>query len=206
MQTSDDFSYLRAVAEKYGNLYMAKEFEDFCEQASQEQLRELAAAYESIADREDSLRLSRWIENCTKLGYQLSRHERLFSQRVGQLFLLFDHLARRGLAPFADGRVAFIESYVRPNWANLPEQLQYLVEAAEVHGVHYTESDMWEHLACVREEDMELLARTAEKIRLNGHFEVINRWLDRFEMVKHREAAMVYFMLGVMDHAGLRFE
>src|SRR5437899_1339558 len=46
------------------NLYLLQDFERFIDQASEDQLNELALAYEEIRRREDSSRISRWIDDC----------------------------------------------------------------------------------------------------------------------------------------------
>lgn len=54
--------------------------------------------------------------------------------------------------------------------------------------------------------DMELLARTAERMRINDHWPALNEWMDKFPIDQHYEAWLVYSLVGLMDHAGLKFE
>jgi hypothetical protein len=115
-------------------------------------------------------------------------------------------MAEQNVPPFSSYEVAFIEKHNPPNWNNLPRELEYLKDIAEVYGVYYSGSDMLKFLDQASEKDMEILSSTAEKIRLNGHAKMINEWIDQFDMVKHTEASMVYCLLGVMDQAGLQFD
>jgi hypothetical protein len=45
-----------------------------------------------------------------------------------------------------------------------------------------------------------------EKVRLNGHYQLLLDWLKQFPPDKHEEAKILYSLVGVMDHAGLAFE
>jgi hypothetical protein len=200
------FGYLSGVANKYGSLYFENDFQAVIDGIKQDQLQELAAAYEAIESKRHAHAISKWIHHCFAEKLKVSRKEFRFSQEVGQLFVLFGHLATRGFPPFNSRTVEFVQQHKKPNWDNLPQELGYLAEVAEKYGGNYTESDILEFLDHAREDDMELLARTAERIRLNSQSKQIDEWLRRFPMDKHQEAWLVHCLLGVMDHAGLAFD
>jgi len=79
------------------NLYLLQDFERFIDQASEDQLNELALAYEEIRRREDSSRISRWIDDCAANRNDKSYKAYWFSAKVGQLLRLFEHLAGKGI-------------------------------------------------------------------------------------------------------------
>ena len=198
-----DFGYLSAVAAKFGRFYLSDEFKSFVKQATAQQLRELAEAYEAIDRRNDAYRISRWLDRCFLERKSVSREEFKLSRQVGQLFVLFDHLEDSKLPPFSSGKVTFIEKFKKPNWNNLPEDLGYLREPAEHFGSLGYEAEMIAFLGRATDEEMEWLARTSEQIRVKDHIKSIETWMDRFAINKHQEAWLVYCLLGVLDHAGL---
>jgi hypothetical protein len=57
-----------------------------------------------------------------------------------------------------------------------------------------------------KEEQIEELAAVAERIRRNDHHDLIEEFLDKYEITKYPEAANLYFLLGLMDAADLDFE
>jgi hypothetical protein len=200
-----EFDYLDDVARKYGDFYLSHEFDDFIQRATEGDLEALRIVYEEIDKRGDAYRLSRWIHGCLFSTSKPTPRELRFAQRIGQLFVLFDHLGEHGIAPFSSGKVAYIEVYKKPNWDNVPPELHYLAEVAERFGIRLSEPEMLAFLEDANESDLELLARTAERMRLNGHYTLLLEWLDRCS-VDSPEANRVYAVVGLMDHAGLSFE
>ena len=89
---------------------------------------------------------------------------------------------------------------------DLPAELAYLVAPAMKYGVHQFDDDIDRFLKTAAEEEMSELARVAEKVRLNDHFDKVNDWLDRHEIDEHAEASYLYFLFGVMDAADLEFD
>ena len=201
-----NFEYLRIVAGKYGNFYGVPEFESFVANMTAEQLQELRTAYEAIRSRDDSFRISRWTDECFERQKEIPKLERDFARQVGQLLVLFRYLARAGTAPFSSEEVGHIEILKKPNWQNLPEELQYLIDVAEVYGIHQSESDIWEFLDNAPPNDMEVLASTAERVRLTNHSEIFYEWMKKFPLHKHPESAMIYWLFALLAHAGLEFE
>jgi hypothetical protein len=200
------FEYLRDVARKYGGFYGVQEFESFIDHVSDEQLKELRAAYETIDSRDDSFRISRWIDDCFERRGQITKTEFNFSSDVGQLLLLFDYLSRRGIQPFSSEKVEYVEIIKKPNWENLPHELHYLIDVAEAYGVYSSESDVRVFLDHAHPSDRETLARTAERIRLSRHSTLIDEWVKKHPFEKHQEAWMIYWLVVVMAHAGLDLE
>ncbi len=200
------FDYLRDVADKYGRFYAVKEFESFVDSVTDEQIRELSAAYHLINFRGDAPAISRWIDHCFEFRNNVPKLEFDFSSKVGQLLLLFQYLGDRGIQPFASRAVQYVEQTKAPDWSNLPGDLHYLIELAEEYGVYSNEEDVITFLNRAHPNDLEKLAIAAERMRLNGHIELVNQWLKRFPLDKHPEAWLIHCLLTVMDHAGFKFD
>jgi hypothetical protein len=81
-----------------------------------------------------------------------------------------------------------------------------LIDAAEAFAAQSTEADAIDFLENVHPKDSEALARVAETVRLNGHAKKINEWFKKFPLHMHPEASLVFSLLMLMDHAGLKFE
>ena len=91
------------------------------------------------------------------------------------------------------------------DWSKLPPELAYLQQPAEKYGAIQFESAIDEFLDAAGEAEMNELASLAERIRLSGDIDAINRWIDNFPLTAHQEAAHVYFLLLLLDLAGLNF-
>jgi hypothetical protein len=89
--------------------------------------------------------------------------------------------------------------------STLPAELAYLAQPAMRFGIYQFEDHVGAFLSAASNEDMEELARLAERVKFNDHFTLVNDWLDRYEMTEYREAANLYFLFGVMDAADLEF-
>lgn len=119
--------------------------------------------------------------------------------------MFFGYLARRGFQPFCDREIEYEPPVQKPNWDNLPKELSYLIDPAEAYGI-FDDVEMVTFLENAHPEDIEILTKTAERMRLNGHSSIVSKWMDSFPIDKHPEAWMVYRVVGVMDLAGLKFE
>lgn len=206
MRDVQRFEYLQDAALKFGQFYFVDEIEAFLDRATSTQLAELSNAYAAIDSRNDAPELSRWIRTCQNGGSGTEEEELEFASRVGQLFVLFRRLADRNVQPFSNGRVRFEEVSRPPDWNNVPKELDYLLEPAESYGCYATEHEMIAFLENATDSDTDLLARTAERLRLSGDKRILDSWLDKNLDGDHEEAWRVYCLLGVMDHAGLDFE
>ncbi len=205
MQEESGFEYLWEAAGKYGNFYAVDEFESFVDNVTEGQLKELRTAYEAIGSRDDSFRISRWMDDCFERRWTMPKRGSDFSMRVHQMFVLFKYFLERGIAPFDSEKVQYIPIYKKPNWQNLPAELEYMIEPAEAYGHYQFESAILDFLDHAHANDMEVLARTAERIRLNGHSTAIDLWLKRPDLGM-TEWALVYWLMMMIFHAGLDFE
>ena len=201
---SADFEYLREPARKYGGMYGVTELEAFVDKVSAAQLEELQSTYAMIANRDDSFRISRWMDDSFERRHQIPKRESDFASQVGQMFVLFGYFARRGIQPFSSGKVEYLEVVIKPNWANLPKELDYLIDVAETYGVYQSETDIILFLEQAHPNDLEVLATTAERIRLNAHSKMIDEWLKRSDL--QTEWSMIFYLMLMFLHAGLNVE
>jgi hypothetical protein len=206
MATANDYDYLSDVASKYGEMYFVDELNDFVENLNREQLSELEIAYKIIRSKEDGFAISEWLQEVSQDERKRPRQEVIFARRVGRLFVLFARLADAGILPFSTREVRYFESVPKPDWSSLPEELGYLIEPAEIYGVHSSEQEIIDFLDAASEGDMQTLARVAEQIRLENDGPKIAEWIDQFPMDKHRESWLVYCLFGILDHAGFAWE
>ena len=89
----------------------------------------------------------------------------------------------------------------------LPEDMRYLIEPALKYGrFEFDEMRVIGFLAAASEVEMQELARVGERVRLNDHYAAVHRFLDRFPITEFPEAARLYCLFLVLDHAGLQFE
>jgi|ERR1043166_2282024 hypothetical protein len=201
-----DFLYIRDAAERYGNFWVAAELHRFVQEATPAQLRELEEAYNAIRHAEDSGPISEWIDRCWQNRAEIPHKEFEFSQRLGQLLVLFRVLGENRISPFSSFEVCHMEPHQEPNWSNLPQALAYLQEPAEKYGVFSTESDVIQFLGQATPYDFDALARVAEQVQLNDHNALVTEWLNRFPMDEHKEASLVAWLFAMLDHAGMQWE
>lgn len=88
----------------------------------------------------------------------------------------------------------------------LPDELQYLIEPAMKYGVFQSHDDIVRFFQTVTDTDREMLSSVADKIRVNGHLDSIEGFLDQYEMTQYPESAKLYFLFGILDEMGLKFE
>lgn len=206
MQDPKEFDYLRDIARKYGDFYFQDDINAFARSVTPAQLAELAAAYDKIDAKDHAYAISRWIQRCLyDKAIRVDNREKRFAQRLGQLFVLFDHLGESGLRPFSSGKVAFIERYRKPHWDNLPKTLHYLIPVAEAYGRFSSDDELLEIVGNATMTDRLALKQAADKIRANNHSPRLREWLRRFSIREHEEAWMIHCLLRLMDHTGLRF-
>jgi hypothetical protein len=89
--------------------------------------------------------------------------------------------------------------------AKLPADLAYLAAPALKYGCHQFDEEIFNFLDHATDDEMSELAAIAERVRLHGHYSIVNQWLDEFPITNFREAACLYFLFGVMDCADLDF-
>lgn len=88
----------------------------------------------------------------------------------------------------------------------LPDELSYLVESALEYGRFQLDEHIFNFLDSATPKQMQELASIAERVRLNDHYPAVNRFLDQYPITDHEQAACLYFLFGVLDHADLSFE
>lgn len=192
------FPYLIPVAAKYGknDVQVRHLQEKIIDALEAHELSELAAVYRELERREDSYPLSRWIDEKCDDAIHGDRRKAMM------LVFLFEGLARRGIEPFARRTAGYIEKHVVLNWAKLPPELAYLAEPAEKYGKHQFHEQIVAFLERMTEEEYEEL-RLVNSRTINDS-DKIDAFLDRYRLSEHKEAALVYFLIGLLD--GIRFD
>jgi hypothetical protein len=87
--------------------------------------------------------------------------------------------------------------------ANLPAGLEYLVEPALKYGVYQTDDERLDFLQRATTEDVDELARVAERYRLSEYHDVVGDFFDKYPITAYPESANLYFLFAIMDDAGL---
>jgi len=205
MQAAHEFDYLRGLAEKYGHMYAVDEFNAAADNITAEQLKELRGVYAIICTGDNRARIGRWADDSFERRHKIPKREFDFAMQVSQAFLVFEYLARRGIQPFCDKEIEYAPATRKPNWETLPKELSYLIEPAEAYGI-FDDVEVLKFLDNAHPKDMEMLATTAERMRLNGHLKILNKWVDQFPSDNRQEVWMVDRLVGVMSLAGLSFE
>jgi hypothetical protein len=191
-------TYIVSIAEKYGvdeaqeEGFLRKRVDEF----QIEDFAALANLYNEIRLRGDVERLSAWF-------YAIDTDRCSATWRtIFILFLLFDNLEARGIVPFSSGEVHLSElRQDRLDWSKLPAELSYLADPAARYGIYQSDDEVEQFCDVAEPSEIKDLARLAERIRNDS--DAIEAWMDRNPMTKNREAALVYFMQGVIDRLGL---
>lgn len=90
------------------------------------------------------------------------------------------------------------------DWSKLPDHLRYLAGFAEKYGRFQFDNRILDYLEkeMTKEEQEELIELGKMMAR---DWDCINSWLDKYEITRHREAALVYFtghLLGLGNDIG----
>lgn len=199
-----DFEYLKNMADRFGTLYFIDDFEAAIRILTESELAELRDVYQEVSRREDWYEVSRWIDaSVCNRSNQMSREVRQFAARVGQLFVLFRRLEQNGIEPFASERRGFIPEMKPLQWDKLPGTIRYVGTWAE----HFDKSSEGHEpeiaVTGLSNEDLVRLEAIAVRIRDNAHLDLINRWIDEYDMMDHRESWLVYRLLGMLDAYGM---
>ncbi|MBX9681477.1 MAG: hypothetical protein K2X38_22200 [Gemmataceae bacterium] len=88
---------------------------------------------------------------------------------------------------------------------HLPEELHFLIEPALKYGFHRSDSEREKKKKRLTENDLEILAATAERYRLAAPHGEVDDFFDRYSIGKFPEAAKLYWLFGLMDELGLKF-
>ncbi|MEM9704054.1 MAG: hypothetical protein AAF907_16560, partial [Planctomycetota bacterium] len=87
----------------------------------------------------------------------------------------------------------------------LPPDLHYLIGPALKYGRHQFEMDMLAFLDSASEDQLSELQAVAERHARQDDFEKVTAFLDQYPITEYDDAARLYFLFGVMDHAGFNF-
>ena len=68
-----------------------------------------------------------------------------------------------------------------------------------------TEEDIEQFLRDASDEDSERLAAIAERMRLHGHYRVLDAWLDSPTAQGTRDGDLLYALLGILDISDLEY-
>lgn len=88
---------------------------------------------------------------------------------------------------------------------NMPETLHYLIEPVLRYACR-SEWDAFTHLDKASQKDMDYLANIARKVLENGHYPLVTKFLNEYQMTEFDECAQLYFFFGLLDHGGLKFD
>lgn len=187
------FPYLATAAAKYGDdhLQIVNMQEKIVNALTVHDLAKLARVYTEIERRGDVQPVSDWIHAAFQTGWMPEHRQALM------LLLLFKCLARRGVDPFARKTVRLLEREVALDWTNLPPDLRYLAGPAEKYGKYQFDNEVDEFFGSITREEYRELRLLQKKWKEDAM--KINKFLDEHDMMKHKEAALVYFLLGVLD-------
>lgn len=198
--------YIIPLAEQHGSDARIGHFDKrkgrhvpYAETLSKKDVGPLRQLYLEMKARGDGPRLTAWIHDKAKDCPSET------SWPILGLLFLFDQLGDLGIAPFNDGTVRYREKEHALDWSKLPEKLRYLAGPAEAYGAHQFDNAIMDFLKN-RMTSREKAELQAIGIRYQQDWDEINRWLDEYSMVEHREAALVYFtghLLGLGTDAGM---
>jgi hypothetical protein len=195
-----EFFYLQNAARKFGvhNGFVDR-YNEMLDNLSTKEIEELAAVYEEIERRRHSVNLSNWIE---KSGTRVAGAAR----SVFDLFLVFDLLGERNIAPFNARTIVYEPTEAPFDWSNLPTHLSYLIEPAQEFGVYQFEDSINRFVQKISHSHRRQLNEIQRRIRSQGHVDDIYCWLDRYPIREHREARLVAYLIEVLKAAGFPIE
>jgi hypothetical protein len=185
-----EFDYLRAAALKWGvdEVRVVRTGSDVADRLSREDQAALAAVYDECRLRNATVPINNWIDA------HPDDPERV---RLWLLLVLFQQLGERGIAPFSDGSVRNLPRKWVLDWSILPADLRYLAKPAEDYGFIQFEEDVEAFVNGATQADRNRLAALVGPVTRD--LEKIERWIDEMNMVRHREAANVHFLLVLMN-------
>ena len=154
------------------------------------EIDELAALWNEIRRRGDSIAISEWFH-----AYPDDPDRRA----VFILFLLFKELENRGIRPFSSNEVRLYPDARPLNWSKLPDPLRFLLRPAEQYGGIFGDVEVEEFLDQLAYTEKEELRRVA--FELDEVWELLDAWIDKFPMVDNRESAKVYNVVLIISAA-----
>jgi hypothetical protein len=201
------FQYLYPWASKFGLRGLTVYFGErppLRKFASEAELIELSAAYETIARSGDVPAITAW---CLSIPPEASANEA--KEQIRGLLLLFERLADAyGLRPFTDGRVRYITPDLPPfDWSVLPPHLRHCEPWLRRFEGLRTEEDVFQYTQCASGEQLRELA--ALKQFLDGDGQPLLEWCEANNVKGNpamREAFQGEWLFLLVDFAKSRIE
>ncbi|MBP87789.1 MAG: hypothetical protein CMJ64_13880 [Planctomycetaceae bacterium] len=80
------------------------------------------------------------------------------------------------------------------------------MEPAFKYGCYQFADDVFDFLDHATEGQLNELTNVAKRVLENKHYSDVSKFLDKYPITDHEEAAALYFLFGVLDHASLPFD
>lgn len=188
MKNFHPFPYLEATARRYGvdDLRVVKMKDSIIQRLNAKDFARLAETYELIVAKGHTERLSEWATEIKNDEYCEDRRHALM------LLFLFKDLADRSIVPFTSRLVRIFEKAVALDWTKLPDGLHFLIDpAVRYRAMRFIEA-IEAFMANVPQEELDGLRVLQQEIEKNQ--QMIDRFLDQYDMTVHKEAELVYFL------------
>lgn len=88
----------------------------------------------------------------------------------------------------------------------LPVSLQYLKDPALKYGVYQFVSDIDGFLGTATSEEMAELTSVGDRVHSEKHYPMILEFIKEYPITEHPDSACLYFLFGVLDYAGIKFD
>jgi hypothetical protein len=167
---------------------------------SKDQLGEITALYNRIADSNHATELAAWVSSF----WASEGKSPELPQQVFEIFGIFELLADRGIAPFRCWRVEFIQPLPAMDWTKLPKELSYLIKPAEKYGVFNTNKAAARAGSRLTESERSELEQLSKRLRRSKDVAIAQKWLQEHSDLEHKEAECVVYLFQVMEEAGIR--
>ncbi len=175
----EEFSYLIAPAEKYGEIQFDDQIEEFLKNVTSEQRSELAIVANQIKSKDDYKRIGQWLVQTGHVHAEVSRISWMINLLL-QLNLPFTTL----------------------DWSTLPTELGYLRDPMEHYGEFISDNDDYREIPLPEHLQVELAA-LGTQIRQHNHAGAIDRWFEQFAPKQYEEAALVKLTLNALKRMKL---
>jgi hypothetical protein len=87
----------------------------------------------------------------------------------------------------------------------LPTELHFLIGPA-LRFACRSESDAFDHLDNLKQDDSEQLAQIAALVLNGDKFPRVMEFLKQYPLNEYDECAQLYFFFGLLDHGGFKFD
>ncbi|MCO6047840.1 hypothetical protein NG895_28375 [Aeoliella sp. ICT_H6.2] len=197
----EDFEYLRdalllCADQDLGN--PAKR-DDLVDSFNGTDIGVLALAHHEIVRKEDLAAISQWYYESP-----LPNRSGSFAGACFRLLLVMDYLYEQSKEPFSSQRLQLLSRNRKPNWDHLPEKLAFLKDPAIKYGKYQFDDERYDFVeSMTAEQREELVAVRAALGKEESLYKLLDDWFDEYSITDHEEAALIYFMFGVLDAADL---